>query len=215
MTLGDVLGGGRGWASTILYNTKVRQEFEAFFRRSDTFTLGVCNGAQALCQLQNIIPGAGSWPIFDTNVSEQYESRLSMVKITDSKTAPNVFLHGMHGSCLPIPVAHGEGRASFTAPASARLLVESQQVAMQYVDNKTREPTQSYPSNPNGSPLGIAAVASENGRGKQWIMTKKGQCQDNTSASWHQLERSTICHMMLIMYSSCCHATPGTFDPFL
>ena len=165
--LGDVLGAGRGWASTILYNTNVCQEFEAFFKRSDTFTLGVCNGAQALCQLRSIIPGTTNWPIFDTNKSEQYESRICMVKITDSNTAPNVFLHGMHGSCLPIPVAHHEGRASFTTtPVSAELLIGNQQVAMQYVDNKTLEPTQKYPANPNGSPSGIAAVSSENGRGK-------------------------------------------------
>ena len=99
-----------------------------------------------------------------------------MVKITDSNTAPNVFLHGMHGSCLPIPVAHHEGRARFTAPGSAERLIESQQVAMQYVDNRTLEPTEKYPANPNGSPLGIAAVGSENGRGKCLCM-EKGYCQ--------------------------------------
>ena len=161
---GDVLGAGRGWASTVLYNPKVRKEFQAFFQRKNTFTLGVCNGCQFLSQLQRIIPGTEGWPTFETNLSEQYEARVSMVKITDSDIAPSVFLHGMHGSTLPIAVAHREGRASFKAPSSAQQLVASGRVVIRYVDNATLESTERYPANPNGSPLGIGGVSSADGR---------------------------------------------------
>lgn len=161
---GDVLGAGRGWASTVLYNPKVREQFKAFFERKNTFTLGVCNGCQFLSQLQSIIPGTEGWPTFETNLSEQYEARVSMVKITDSSTAPSVFLHGMHNSALPIAVAHGEGRAKFKASSSAQQLIASGRAAIRYVDNTALEPTERYPANPNGSPLGIAGVSSSNGR---------------------------------------------------
>lgn len=161
---GDVLGAGRGWASTVLLNPKVREEFRAFFERKNTFTLGVCNGCQFLSRLQSIIPGAEGWPTFETNISEQYEARACMVKITDSDTAPNVFLHGMHNSALPIVVAHREGRSSFKAPSSAQKLVASGRVAIRYVDNNTLGPTEKYPENPNGSPLGIAGISSSDGR---------------------------------------------------
>lgn len=161
---GDVLGAGRGWASTIIHRGKVREEFRAFFERKDTFTLGVCNGCQFLSRLQGLISGADGWPTFETNLSEQYEARVAMVRITDSPTRPNVFLHGMHNSVLPIPVAHQEGRASFKPPSTAQDLVASGQVALQYVDNGTLEPTETYPANPNGSALGVAGVSSSDGR---------------------------------------------------
>ena len=161
---GDVLGAGRGWASTVLHRPETREEFRAFFERKDTFTLGVCNGCQFLSRLQSIIPGTEMWPTFETNLSEQYEARVAMVKITDSPSTPNVFLHGMNKSSLPIAVAHQEGRASFKAPSSAQNLVAAGQVALQYVDNSKLEPTENYPANPNGSPLGIAGISASDGR---------------------------------------------------
>ena len=161
---GDVLGAGRGWASTALQTAKLRDQFGLFFQRKDTFTLGVCNGCQFLSHLRTKIPGTEDWPTFETNASEQYEARVAMVKVTDSPTHPNVFLHGMHGSSLPIAVAHREGRAKFKEPSSAESLIEKGQVALSYVNNATLEPTEAYPANPNGSPRGIAGVSANDGR---------------------------------------------------
>ncbi|KAL6721529.1 phosphoribosylformylglycinamidine synthase [Lecanora helva] len=161
---GDVLGAGRGWASTVLHRPSLMDQFGVFFERKDTFTLGVCNGCQFLTQLWIKIKGTTQWPTFETNTSEQYEARVAMVKITDSPTHPNVFLHGMHNSTLPIAVAHQEGRASFEVPESAQQMMEDGQVVMQYVDNTTLEPTEKYPANPNGSPLGIAGISAADGR---------------------------------------------------
>ena len=107
---GDVLGGGRGWASTILYNARVRGEFERFFARSDTFALGACNGCQMMGQLRELVPGAQHWPLFMKNRSEQFEARLVMVEVTES---PSILFKGMAGSRIPIVTAHGEGRAVF------------------------------------------------------------------------------------------------------
>ena len=161
---GDVLGAGRGWASTVLHRPQTREEFGAFFQRKDTFSIGVCNGCQFLSRLQCIIPGTDGWPTFETNLSEQYEARVAMVKLTDSPTHPNVFLHGMNNSSLPIVVAHREGRANFKTAASAQALVNDGRVALSYVDNSSLEPTEKYPFNPNGSPLGITGVSSSDGR---------------------------------------------------
>ena len=155
---GDVLGAGEGWAKTILFNADLRAQFEGFFARTETFTLGVCNGCQMLSALQALIPGTDHWPRFARNESEQYEARLSMVEIGAS---PSVLLDGMAGSCLPIVVAHGEGRAQF-ASESARQAANGL-VSLRYVDNQGAV-TQHYPQNPNGSPDGIAGLCSEDGR---------------------------------------------------
>ena len=163
---GDVLGAGQGWAKSVLLNESARNEFKAFFERSDTFTLGVCNGCQFLSRLTEIIPGAGSWPTFERNVSEQYEARVCMVHIADPPSQkPSVFLHGMDGSYLPIVTAHGEGRANFspTGESSAQSLLDEGLVAVRYVDNYLR-PTERYPYNPNGSPMGITGVRTPDGR---------------------------------------------------
>ena len=108
---GDVLGAGGGWAKSILYNDRLRDEFEQFFNRADSFGLGVCNGCQMLSRLRSIIPGAGHWPDFERNRSEQFESRVVMVEVIDS---PSLFMQGMAGSRLPIVVAHGEGRVEIS-----------------------------------------------------------------------------------------------------
>lgn len=163
---GDVLGAGRGWASSVLFHPTTRAQFQEFFARRDTFTLGVCNGCQFLSRLKELIPGAQDWPTFVRNTSEQYEARVCMVEILDTRASPSTFLHGMKGSTLPIAVAHGEGRASFSSgsqTAAAENLLAKDLVSLRYVDSHCT-PTESYPANPNGSPLGIAGVRTPDGR---------------------------------------------------
>ena len=165
---GDVLGAGQGWAKSVLFHEEAKVDFQNFFQRSDTFTLGVCNGCQFLSRLKSIIPGTGLWPSFEQNESEQYEARVCMVKVNDPQgSKPSVFLNGMHGSMLPIATAHGEGRAVFASEnglkASATALQDEGLVAMQYVDNRL-QPTERYPYNPNGSERGITGVRSKDGR---------------------------------------------------
>jgi phosphoribosylformylglycinamidine synthase len=157
---GDVLGAGEGWAKSILFNPIARDEFAAFFERGATFTLGVCNGCQMLAALKDLIPGAEDWPRFVRNRSEQYEARLSLVQIPRSNSA---LLAGMYGSVLPVVVSHGEGFAEFGDRAGAGRLAEEGRVSLQFVDNRD-EPTERYPYNPNGSPLGVAGVCSADGR---------------------------------------------------
>jgi len=153
---GDVLGGGEGWAKSILYNPRVRDEFAAFFERPDTFALGVCNGCQMMAALKEIIPGAERWPRFVKNTSEQFEARLVTIEILPS---PSIFFSGMEGSRLPVVTAHGEGRAVFDNQGDGERVI----VPARYVDNRGR-PTEVYPLNPNGSPAGITAVTTADGR---------------------------------------------------
>ncbi|HMH88074.1 MAG TPA: phosphoribosylformylglycinamidine synthase [Steroidobacteraceae bacterium] len=157
---GDVLGAGEGWAKSILFNARAREEFSAFFAREATFTLGVCNGCQMLSALKDLIPGAAAWPRFVRNRSEQYEARLSLVRIPASNS---VLFAGMHGSVLPIAVAHGEGRAEFDGNGSAGALITQKLVTLQYVDHRDQA-TEKYPFNPNGSALGLAGLCSADGR---------------------------------------------------
>jgi phosphoribosylformylglycinamidine synthase len=157
---GDVLGAGEGWAKSILFNAAARDEFAAFFARAASFTLGICNGCQMLSALQELIPGAAHWPRFVRNASEQFEARLSLVRVPPSRS---VLLAGMQESILPVAVAHGEGRAEFDAPERAAALFTQGRGALQYVDH-CGEPTQIYPLNPNGSPAGLAGVCSADGR---------------------------------------------------
>ena len=157
---GDVLGAGEGWAKSILFNDKVRAQFEQFFARTDTFALGVCNGCQMLSALQEIIPGTDHWPRFARNRSEQYEARLSLVRIEPS---PSVLLAGMEGSHLPIVVAHGEGRACFNAVDQQAALESAGVVAMRFIDHDLRV-ADTYPFNPNGSPEGITGLCNADGR---------------------------------------------------
>ena len=157
---GDVLGAGGGWAKSILFNPAARETFAQFFQRDDSFGLGVCNGCQMMSHLKELIPGAGHWPRFLRNQSEQFEARLSLVEVLES---PSILLAGMAGSRLPVPVAHGEGYASF---ASAGQLAEAQQanaIALQYIDHYGAA-TEAYPMNPNGSPQGITGLTTEDGR---------------------------------------------------
>jgi phosphoribosylformylglycinamidine synthase len=115
---GDVLGAGGGWAKSVLFNAKLRDQFEKFFHRDDTFTLGVCNGCQMISQLAPLIPGADAWPRFHRNMSEVFEARAVNVRVEKSAS---VLLQDMEGSILPIAVAHGEGRVVASAENLASL----------------------------------------------------------------------------------------------
>jgi phosphoribosylformylglycinamidine synthase len=157
---GDVLGAGEGWAKSILFNARARDEFAAFFGRRDTLTLGVCNGCQMLSSLAELIPGTEHWPRFRRNRSEQFEGRLSLVEVLDS---PSPFFAGMAGSVLPIAVAHGEGRATFDQQDALDALASEQLITMRFVERAGIAAIR-YPANPNGSPLGIAGVTSRGGR---------------------------------------------------
>ena len=153
---GDVLGAGQGWAKSILFNPGLREQFETFFHRADTFALGVCNGCQMMSNLAEIIPGADCWPRFQRNRSEQFEARFVMVEVQDS---PSILLAGMAGSRMPIVVSHGEGRAVFQGVDAQ----DNARVALRYVDN-TGAVAARYPFNPNGSPEGITGLTTPDGR---------------------------------------------------
>ncbi|MCA0177354.1 MAG: phosphoribosylformylglycinamidine synthase [Proteobacteria bacterium] len=153
---GDTLGAGEGWARSIRFNPKLAEQFAAFFQRSDTLALGVCNGCQMMAALADLIPGAQAWPRFTRNKSEQYEARLAMVEVLDS---PSLFFAGMAGSRIPVAVAHGEGYADFARRGSAADVV----AAMRYVDG-AGQPTEAYPLNPNGSAGGLTSVTTPDGR---------------------------------------------------
>jgi phosphoribosylformylglycinamidine synthase len=155
---GDVLGAGEGWAKSILFNGRARDQFSAFFARQDTFSLGVCNGCQMLSNLKSLIPGAEHWPHFVRNRSEQFEARFVMVEVLKT---PSVLLEGMAGSRLPIAVAHGEGRAEFASAAQREAVAA--QVALRYIENDGTVASR-YPANPNGSPAGITGLTSADGR---------------------------------------------------
>jgi len=157
---GDVLGAGRGWARKILFNPQLRAAFEGFFARPDTLALGVCNGCQMLSALREIIPGTSLWPDFVANRSHQYEARLSMVEVLPSRS---VWFEGMAGSQLPIVVAHGEGRAAFADDTGPRKALSAGLVGLRYIDGQD-SPADTYPANPNGSPLGVTGLCNADGR---------------------------------------------------
>ena len=157
---GDVLGAGEGWAKSILFNPRARDEFVAFFARSDSFGLGVCNGCQMLSNLHELIAGTELWPRFVRNRVEQFEARLSLVEVLPS---PSLFLRGMEGSRLPIAVAHGEGRAEFRDEGGSDAALAAGLVTLRFVDN-FGQPAETYPANPNGSPGGITGLCSRDGR---------------------------------------------------
>jgi len=157
---GDVLGAGEGWAKSILFNARAREQFARFFEREDSIALGVCNGCQMLSNLHELIPGAELWPHFVRNQSEQFEARVAMVEVQPS---PSIFLDGMAGSRMPIAVAHGEGRAEFRDGAHLSALEGAGTIALRYVDNRGRQAAL-YPANPNGSPNGITGITTPDGR---------------------------------------------------
>ena len=157
---GDVLGAGGGWAKTILHNSAMRDEFETFFNRSDSFALGVCNGCQMMSHLKDLIPGASHWPTFERNQSEQFEARFALVEV---QASPSILFNGMQGSRMPIAVAHGEGQANFAKDGLSQQVQSNNLVSMKYVDYLGHA-TERYPHNPNGSVDGITGLTSEDGR---------------------------------------------------
>ena len=175
-SFGDVLGAGRGWAASILYNDMLRAQFTAFFADASRFALGVCNGCQMLSQLKDIIPDAQHWPKFLRNASEQYEARLATLEVLDS---PSIFFKGMAGSRIPVVVAHGEGRVAFPASCSP----SKSGSAVRFVDNRGK-PTEHYPLNPNGSPGGLAGFTAADGR-VTILMPHPERVFRSVQMSWH------------------------------
>jgi phosphoribosylformylglycinamidine synthase len=175
---GDVLGAGGGWAKSILFNARARDEFAAFFQRQDTFGLGVCNGCQMMSGLKELIPGAEHWPRFMRNNSEQFEARVALVEVQKS---PSILFTGMEGSRMPVVIAHGEGRAEFASDPAQ--VLEQQTVALCYVDN-FGELTTDFPANPNGSPFGITGLTNTDGR-FTIMMPHPERCIRTLQNSWH------------------------------
>jgi phosphoribosylformylglycinamidine synthase len=175
---GDVLGAGEGWAKSILFNARARDEFEAFFGRQDTFALGVCNGCQMMSNLHELIPGAETWPHFVRNKSEQFEARFVLLEVQHS---PSLFFQSMAGSRMPIVVSHGEGYAEFASPAARK--ASDALVALRFVDNRGAV-TEAYPSNPNGSPAGITGLTTPDGR-FTIVMPHPERVFRTVQNSWH------------------------------
>ncbi|MBK4727474.1 phosphoribosylformylglycinamidine synthase [Pantoea agglomerans] len=180
---GDVLGAGEGWAKSILFNARVRDEFETFFHRPQTLALGVCNGCQMMSNLRELIPGSEEWPRFVRNQSERFEARFSLVEVAAS---PSLLLDGMVGSRMPIAVSHGEGFVEVRNDAHLAQLESKGLVALRFVDNFGKV-TQQYPANPNGSPNGITAVTNESGR-VTIMMPHPERVFRTVSNSWHPAE---------------------------
>ncbi len=186
---GDTLGAGIGWARSITFNPRLAAQFAQFFERGDTFGLGVCNGCQMFAELADIIPGAQDWPRFTANRSERFEARFSMVEILDS---PSLFFSGMAGARLPIAVAHGEGYADFRHRGNADRVIGT----MRYVDHHGA-PTERYPFNPNGSPGGLTAVTTADGRFTA-LMPHPERVFRNVQMSWIDGDKSAFSPWMQI-----------------
>jgi phosphoribosylformylglycinamidine synthase len=190
---GDTLGAGIGWARSITFNPALAAQFQSFFERGDTFGLGVCNGCQMFAELASLIPGAAHWPRFTTNQSERFEARLSMVEVLDS---PSLFFQGLAGSRLPIAVAHGEGFANFQHRGDASKAI----AAMRFVDN-TGAATEAYPFNPNGSPGGLTAVTTADGRFTA-MMPHPERVFRSIQMSWSPLDPNTASPWMHLWHNA-------------
>ena len=175
---GDVLGAGKGWANSILYNSYAKDEFSNFFTRNDSFALGVCNGCQMMANLTELIPDTNNWPSFNRNISEQFEARFSAVKV---KKSNSIFLQGMQESIMPITIAHGEGRTVFNTKNNTN-------ISLQYVDHNGK-PTNDYPHNPNGSENAVAGVTNKSGR-VTIMMPHPERVFRAVQQSWHPKEYS-------------------------
>ncbi|MFZ2307085.1 MAG: phosphoribosylformylglycinamidine synthase [Rhodoferax sp.] len=190
---GDTLGAGIGWARSITFNPALADQFKAFFARTDTFGLGVCNGCQMFAELADIIPGAQDWPRFTTNQSERFEARLSMVEVLDS---PSLFFKDLAGMRLPIAVAHGEGFANFKYRGNADKAI----AAMRYVDNAGAA-TEAYPFNPNGSPGGLTGVTTADGRFTA-MMPHPERVFRNIQMSWNGLDANAHSQWMQLWHNA-------------
>ena len=190
---GDTLGAGEGWARSVMFNPALAEQFAAFFNRSETFALGVCNGCQMMAALSPIIPGAAAWPKFTRNRSEQFEARLSMVEVLAS---PSLFFAGMEGSRIPIAVAHGEGYADFSQRGDSKAVHR----AMRFVDNNGAA-TDGYPANPNGSPEGLTAVTTADGRFTV-LMPHPERVFRNVQMSWSARDISAASPWMRMFHNA-------------
>ncbi len=211
---GDVLGAGEGWAKSVLFHDRTRAEFAQFFARPDTFSFGACNGCQMMSNLRSLIPGAAHWPRFVQNQSERYECRFVSLKVEDS---PSVLFKGMAGSVIPITLAHGEGYAEFIDPAAAKAFSDSGLVAARFVDNKqalalaqssvaqrTKDGpiyTERYPLNPNGSPFGMTALTTTDGRATI-IMPHPERVFRTQAMSWHPADWPEDSPWMKLFYNA-------------
>ncbi|KAG6520153.1 probable phosphoribosylformylglycinamidine synthase, chloroplastic/mitochondrial [Zingiber officinale] len=166
----DVLDSAKGWSASIRFNQPLLQQFQDFYHRPDTFSLGVCNGCQ-LMALLGWVPGAdvgGSLgyggdilqPRFIHNESGRFECRFTSVRIGKS---PAMMFEGMEGGTLGVWAAHGEGRAYFPDDGVLDHVLKSDLAPLRYCDDDGSI-SEAYPFNPNGSPLGIAAICSPDGR---------------------------------------------------
>jgi phosphoribosylformylglycinamidine synthase len=159
----DVLDSAKGWAGVIRFNEVLFEQFRRFSERPDTFSLGVCNGCQ-LMALLGWIPWQGIpdhiQPRFIRNRSGRFESRFSTVSVMRS---PSIMLRGMEGSTLGVWVAHGEGRLIFPDRTVMQEVLDRELAPVRFVDDQN-ECTEIYPLNPNGSPGGITALCSPDGR---------------------------------------------------
>ncbi|MBI2517686.1 MAG: phosphoribosylformylglycinamidine synthase [Opitutae bacterium] len=194
---GDVLGAGEGWAKSILFHERARAEFAEFFARPDTFSLGVCNGCQMMSNLRAIIPGSGHWPRFVQNQSERYEGRFVSLKIEQS---PSILFAGMEGSVIPIVTAHGEGYAEFPDAAAAQTCSASGLVAARFCDNH-HQPTELYPLNPNGSPFGMTALTTTDGRATI-MMPHPERVHRTCTLSWHPADWGEDSPWMQLFYNA-------------
>jgi phosphoribosylformylglycinamidine synthase len=194
---GDVLGGGQGWAKSILFNPPARRELSDFFRRPDTFALGICNGCQMMSGLCELIPGSEHWPVFVQNLSEQFEARLIMVEIQDS---PSVLLSGMKGARLPVVVAHGEGRSDFGEGNRQQAAEKAGMVAVRFVANDASV-AERYPENPNGSPGGITGLCSLDGR-VTIMMPHPERLFRTVQHSWHPPDWKENAPWMRLFYNA-------------
>jgi phosphoribosylformylglycinamidine synthase len=190
---GDTLGAGIGWARSITFNPALAEQFKAFFGRTDTFGLGVCNGCQMFAELADIIPGAQDWPRFTTNQSERFEARLSMVEVLES---PSLFFKDLAGMRLPIAVAHGEGYANFKYRGNADKAI----AAMRFTDNLGAA-TEAYPFNPNGSPGGLTAVTTADGRFTA-MMPHPERVFRNIQMSWNGLDANAHSPWMQLWHNA-------------
>ncbi|WFD32081.1 phosphoribosylformylglycinamidine synthase [Malassezia sp. CBS 17886] len=175
-SFGDVLGAGRGWAKSILMAPPVRDEFAAFFRRPNTFALGVCNGCQMIAELgrAGLVPGAGThWPSFAPNESGRFEARVVDVTVPQTDC---IFFRDMAGSTIPVPVAHGEGRAHFDTDAQRAQCDAEGLVALRYADAR-------FPLNPNGATGNVAGVSANGGRVLA-LMPHPERCVSTSAMSW-------------------------------
>jgi phosphoribosylformylglycinamidine synthase len=195
-SFGDVLGAGRGWAATFRYNARARDALARFTSRADTFMLGVCNGCQMLAELSDLLPGAAGWPRFLRNRSEQFEARLALLRI---EPGPSILFRGMEGSRIPISTAHGEGRAELD-PAQLAALERAGLVAARFVDGRGAIATR-YPANPNGSPGGVAALTSTDGR-ITIIMPHPERVFRTVQLSWHPPEWGEDSPWMRMFYNA-------------